>query len=151
MRLFPFFRRAALAAVLATAFLARPLGAETLRVYTASQPELLTLYKKAFEARHPDVEITFLRDSASPIAARLLAERNAPQADVVHAISVIGLETLAAAGVLTPYRPQDEKALDPRFLSKESLWVGINAWGERHLSERRTARTSESSRSETLD
>ena len=51
MCLFPFFRRAALAAVLATAFLARPLGAETLRVYTASQPELLTLYKKAFEAR----------------------------------------------------------------------------------------------------
>ena len=47
----------------------------------------------------------------------------------MHAISVIGLETLAAAGVLTPYRPQDEKALDPRFLSKESLWVGINAWG----------------------
>ena len=57
MRRIPFFRRAALAAVFATTFLAGPLGAETLRVYTASQPELLTLYKKAFEARHPDVEI----------------------------------------------------------------------------------------------
>ena len=129
MRRFTSLHRTALAAVLATVFLSAPLGAETLRVYTASQPELLTLYKEAFETRHPDIEITFLRDSASPIVARLLAERNAPQADVVHAISVIGIETLAAEGVLTPYRPKDAEALDSRFLSKDSMWVGINAWG----------------------
>lgn len=122
-------RRAALTAALAAGFVSSSLGAETIRVYTASQPELLTLYKEAFEARHPDIEITFLRDSASPIVARLLAERNAPQADVVHALSVIGLETLAAEGVLTPYRPKDAEALDSRFLSKDSMWVGINAWG----------------------
>ena len=72
-------RRAALTAALAAGFVSSSLGAETIRVYTASQPELLTLYKEAFEARHPDIEITFLRDSASPIVARLLAERNAPQ------------------------------------------------------------------------
>lgn len=103
--------------------------AETLRVYTASQPELLTLYKEAFEARHPDIQVTFLRDSASPIVARLLAERNASQADVVHAISVIGLETLAAEKVLSPYTPQGAEVLDKRFLSPDRSWVGINAWG----------------------
>lgn len=123
-------RRIALfAPLLLGAWLVGNAQAESLRIYTASQPELLTLYKEAFEAKHPDIEVTFLRDSASPIVARLIAEREAPQADVVHAVSVIGLETLADAKVLAPYTPKEAEALDARFLSKKAAWVGINAWG----------------------
>ena len=42
---------------------------ERLLVYTAVEPEFLPLYKEAFEKENPDIEITYIRDSAGPISA----------------------------------------------------------------------------------
>ena len=50
----------------------------SLLVYTAVEPEWLPVYKSAFEAEHPDIAIEYVRASASPIAARLVAERERP-------------------------------------------------------------------------
>ena len=75
---------------------------EELLVYTAVEPEFLTVYKDAFEKLHPDIDITYVRDSAGPITARLLAEKNNPKADVILGLSAISLEKLRSAGILTP-------------------------------------------------
>lgn len=101
----------------------------SLLVYTAVEPEWLPVYKSAFEAEHPDIAIEYVRASASPIAARLVAERERPQADVVLGLSAIAMMGLKKAGILTHYRPKNAAALDPRMCDSDFHWFGINAWG----------------------
>ena len=98
----------------------------SLLVYTAVEPEWLPVYKSAFEAEHPDIAIEYVRASASPIAARLVAERERPQADVVLGLSAIAMMGLKKAGILTPYRPKNAAALDPRMCDSDFNWFGIN-------------------------
>ena len=94
----------------------------SLLVYTAVEPEWLPVYKSAFEAEHPDIAIEYVRASASPIAARLVAERERP-------LSGIAMMGLKKAGILTHYRPKNAAALDPRMCDSDFHWFGINAWG----------------------
>ena len=102
---------------------------EELLVYTAVEPEFLTVYKDAFEKLHPDIDITYVRDSAGPITARLLAEKNNPKADVILGLSAISLEKLRSAGLLTPYQPINGDAINPKMRAPDFSWFGINAWG----------------------
>ena len=102
---------------------------EPLLVYTAVEPEFLSIYKNTFEAQHPDIEITYIRDSAGPITARLLAEKVHPKADVILGLSAIALERLRLEGVLTSYEPKNAEEINPLMRAKDFSWFGINAWG----------------------
>ncbi len=102
---------------------------EPLLVYTAVEPEFLSIYKNTFEAQHPDIEITYIRDSAGPITARLLAEKDHPKADVILGLSAIALERLRLEGVLTSYEPKNAEEINPLMRAKDFSWFGINAWG----------------------
>ena len=103
--------------------------AASLLVYTAIEPEWLPVYKQAFEKQHPDIEVTFVRASAGPIAARLLAEKDRPQADVVFGLSAIAMEGLRKKGLLEPYRPKGAQSLNPKMHAQDFSWFGMNAWG----------------------
>lgn len=81
-------RRDGLAALLALPFVsALPVRAaeakRRITVYTAVEPEWLAVYRNAFAAVRPDIEITYVRASGGPICARLLAEKDRVQADAV--------------------------------------------------------------------
>lgn len=102
---------------------------EPLLVYTAVEPEFLSVYKNTFEAQHPDIEITYIRDSAGPITARLLAEKEHPRADVILGLSAIALERLRLSGVLTSYKPKNADEINPLMRAEDFSWFGINAWG----------------------
>ncbi len=106
-------------------------AATTLTVYTAVEPELLGRYAKDFEARNPGITIAWVRDSAGPIGARLLAEKNAPKADVVFGLALSSLLPLAEHGILEPYAPEGLENLLPGMYdtAEPPLWVGINCWG----------------------
>lgn len=104
-------------------------AAENLLVYTAIEPEYLNVYKEAFEKNHPDIKITYVRASAGPISARLIAEKDHPQADVVLGLSAIALENLRQKGILEPYRPKGYQDINPKMHSPEFHWFGMNAWG----------------------
>ena len=127
-------RRRSLAALLALPFAsAAPLCAAEARrritVYTAVEPEWLAVYRNAFAAVRPDIEITYVRASGGPICARLLAEKDRVQADAVLGVSAIALENLRAKGVLEPYAPKEIEKLNPKMVEKDNHWFGINAWG----------------------
>lgn len=106
-------------------------AATKLTVYTAVEPELLGAYAKGFTAQHPDIGITWVRDSAGPIGARLLAEKEAPRADVIFGLALSSLLPLAEHGLLEPYRPQGIENLSPGMYdaAEPPLWIGINCWG----------------------
>ncbi|WP_284165531.1 putative 2-aminoethylphosphonate ABC transporter substrate-binding protein [Frigidibacter sp. SD6-1] len=116
---------------LATVLSTTALWAETeLTVYTAIEAEDLERYAAAFNAEHPDIKINWVRDSTGVVTAKLLAEKNNPQADVVWGLAATSLLVLKTEGMLEPYAPAGLDALDPRFRDGDNppSWVGMDAW-----------------------
>lgn len=116
---------------LALALSTTALRAETeLTVYSAIEAEDLERYAATFNEDHPDIKINWVRDSTGVITAKLLAEKNNPQADVVWGLAATSLLVLKTEGMLEPYAPAGLDALDPRFRDTDTppSWVGMDAW-----------------------
>ena len=64
------------------------------------------------------------------MTAKLLAEKNNPQADVVWGLAATSLLLLKSEGMLEPYAPKGVEKLDPKFVdnSNPPTWVGMDAW-----------------------
>jgi iron(III) transport system substrate-binding protein len=108
-----------------------PAAAETeLTVYTAVEAEDLQKYAERFNAAHPDIKIKWVRDSTGIVTAKLLAEKNNPQADVVWGLAATSLLLLKSEGMLEPYAPKGVEALDKKFVDNSSppTWTGMDAW-----------------------
>ena len=108
-----------------------PAAAETeLTVYTAVEAEDLKRYAAEFNKDHPDIKIKWVRDSTGIVTAKLLAEKNNPQADVVWGLAATSLLLLKSEGMLEPYAPKGVDKLDPKFVDQSDppTWVGMDAW-----------------------
>ncbi len=105
-------------------------SAESLTVYTAVEAEDLKRYAAAFNAVHPDIEIKWVRDSTGIMTAKLMAEKDNPQADVVWGLAGTSLLLLKGNGMLEAYAPAGVEKLDPKFVDSSSppTWVGMDAW-----------------------
>ena len=115
----------------ALAFAAGPASAKTeLTVYTAVEAEDLKRYAEAFNEDHPDIEIKWVRDSTGIVTAKLLAEKNNPQADVIWGLAATSLLLMKGEGMLEPYAPAGLDKLDPKFRDRDDppYWVGMDAW-----------------------
>ncbi|WP_264211415.1 putative 2-aminoethylphosphonate ABC transporter substrate-binding protein [Leisingera thetidis] len=101
-----------------------------LTVYTAVEAEDLARYAETFNQTHPDIKINWVRDSTGIITAKLLAERDNPQADVVWGLAATSLLLLKSEGMLEAYAPAGIEQLDPKFVDKDNppSWVGMDAW-----------------------
>ncbi|AKI00878.1 putative 2-aminoethylphosphonate ABC transporter, periplasmic 2-aminoethylphosphonate-binding protein [Hoeflea sp. IMCC20628] len=105
--------------------------AETeLTVYTAVEAEDLARYAETFNQEHPDIKVNWVRDSTGVITAKLLAEKNNPQADMVWGLAATSLLVLKTEGMLEPYAPAGLDKLDPKFRDGDNppSWVGMDAW-----------------------
>ncbi|SEA97792.1 putative 2-aminoethylphosphonate ABC transporter substrate-binding protein [Rubrimonas cliftonensis] len=101
-----------------------------LTVYTAFEAVDLDRYKKAFETAHPDITINWVRDSTGVVTAKLLAEKDNPQADVIWGLAATSLLLMKSEGMLAPFRPEGIERLDPNFVDQDETpsWVGLDAW-----------------------
>ena len=121
-----------LAVALATGvFAVATANAQTeLTVYTAVEAEDLKRYAETFNKEHPDIKINWVRDSTGIITAKLLAEKNNPQADVVWGLAATSLLLLKSEGMLEPYAAAGVDKLDTKFVDKGNppSWVGMDAW-----------------------
>jgi len=101
-----------------------------LTVYTAVEAEDLTRYAAKFNESYPDIKINWVRDSTGIITAKLLAEKNNPQADVVWGLAGTSLLLLKSEGMLEPYAPAGVEKLDSKFVDGDNppAWVGMDAW-----------------------
>ena len=107
-----------------------PAQAEELTVYTAVEADDLTKYAERFNKDHPDIDIRWVRDSTGIITAKLLAEKDNPQADIIWGLAATSLMLLKNEGMLEPYAPQGLERLDPRFVDSADppAWTGMDAW-----------------------
>jgi iron(III) transport system substrate-binding protein len=103
----------------------------TLTVYTALEADQIKAYQAQFEADNPGVRIKWVRDSTGIITARLLAEKAAPQADVVMGVAASSLLVLEKEGMLQPYAPKGVDKLSKVYVddAKVPSWVGMDVWG----------------------
>jgi iron(III) transport system substrate-binding protein len=86
-----------------------------LKVYTALEEEQLPVYKEAFEKAYPGIEINWQRDSTGVITARLLAEKDNRQADVVWGLAATSLMLLDKNGMLEGYKPKGYDQIKDQF------------------------------------
>ncbi|MGB5065841.1 MAG: putative 2-aminoethylphosphonate ABC transporter substrate-binding protein [Albidovulum sp.] len=117
--------------VAATALFANAAFAETqLTVYTAIEAEDLARYAETFNQDHPEITINWVRDSTGVITAKLLAEKNNPQADMIWGLAATSLLVLKTEGMLEPYAPAGLDKFDPKFRDSDNppSWVGMDAW-----------------------
>ncbi len=121
----------ALAAAASAVFSLQASAAATqLTVYTALEAEQLKSYKQAFEKANPDIEIKWVRDSTGIITAKLLAEKDRPQADAVWGLAASSLAILDHNGMLEAYAPKDldKIAGNYRDAANPPAWVGMDVW-----------------------
>ncbi len=108
---------------------ASALAAE-LTVYAALEADHLQEYAAAFNEVNPDIEINWVRDSTGIVTAKLLAEKNNPQADVIMGLAATSLLLMKSEGMLEPYTPKGVENLDPKFVDRSDPphWTGMDAW-----------------------
>lgn len=123
------FTRTALACLLAATTLSAHAATE-LTVYTALEVEQLRTYKEAFEKQHPDIRIKWVRDSTGIVTAKLLAEKDRPQADAVWGLAGSSLAILNKQGMLEPYSPANLANISANYRDGATppTWVGMDVW-----------------------
>ena len=106
------------------------LAATTLKVYTAIEADDLKAYAEEFNKQYPDIEIKWVRDSTGIVTAKLLAEKENPQADIVWGLAATSLMLLKAEGMTHAYMPKGADKLDKKFIDSENPphWTGMDAW-----------------------
>ena len=123
-------KRTALAAGLLAACAFQAQANTELTVYTALEAEQLKAYKDAFEAQNPDIEIKWVRDSTGIVTAKLLAEKDRPQADAVWGLAASSLAILNQQDMLQPYSPTNLANIGANYrdASNPPAWVGMDVW-----------------------
>ncbi|MDA9982591.1 putative 2-aminoethylphosphonate ABC transporter substrate-binding protein [Gammaproteobacteria bacterium] len=106
------------------------MAATDLTVYTAVEAEDLKRYAETFNVDHPDINIKWVRDSTGIVTAKLLAEKDNPQADMIWGVAATSLLIMKAEGMFEPYKPKGIENLDPKFYDSDATpsWVGMDAW-----------------------
>lgn len=105
-------------------------AAEELLVYTALEDDEYPGYLELFKKANPDITVKVVRDSTGVVTAKLLAEKDNPQADVIWGLAATSLLVCEQVGLLAPYAPKDLDKVNPAFRDSATLprWVGIKAW-----------------------
>ncbi|MDR1439190.1 MAG: putative 2-aminoethylphosphonate ABC transporter substrate-binding protein [Clostridiales bacterium] len=107
-----------------------PADTGEITVYTALEDEQVTEYLEVFNASYPGITVNVVRESTGIITARLLAEKDNPQADLVWGTAASSLMVLDSEGMLEPYAPAGVDRIMAEFKSNKPVptWVGIDAW-----------------------
>lgn len=104
--------------------------AGAITVYTAIEDDQIEGYLAEFEKAYPDIEVNVVRDSTGIVTAKLLAEKDNPQADLVWGLAASSLVLAESQGMLEPYAPAGLENVKPKFRDTKNppTWVGIDAW-----------------------
>ena len=102
-----------------------------LTVYTALETDQLKAYQEGFNKVHPDIELTWVRDSTGIITAKILAEKAAPKADVIMGVAATSLAIFENEGMMLPYAPAGLARIAPAYRDPKNppSWVGMDVWG----------------------
>lgn len=96
-----------------------------LTVYTALEDDAIKNYLASYKKKYPDIKLNIVRDSTGVITAKLLAEKDNPQADIVWGLAATSLLVLDQSNQLEPYAPQ---GLNEYFLNLKIKMYRALGW-----------------------
>lgn len=102
--------------------LAMPAAAGELTIYTALEEEELAAYTEAAQKALPDVELNVLRLSTGKLGARILAEADNPQADLIWGWAVTAMMDPRILEMMSSYEAAGVDVLPDRFRDPENRW-----------------------------
>lgn len=101
---------------------------EKVVVYTSLENEEVVEYLKAAEAALPDLDIQAIRLSTGELGARMLAEKDNPQADCVWGWAVTNMEEFIPKKMLEVYKPKGWDQIPANFKNPEGYWTAIDLY-----------------------
>lgn len=101
-----------------------------LTIYTAIEEAQINTYLEPFKKEHPEINLNIVRAATGDITARLIAEKDNPQADVVWGLAATSLLLADGQKILEPYAPKGVENIPAQFKSEGQTpsWVGIDAF-----------------------
>lgn len=113
----------------AVALIAGPAAAkDTVVVYTSLENEEVVEYLKLAQSELPDLDIQAIRLSTGELGARMLAEKDNPQADCIWGWAVTNMAEFIPKGMLAPYKAAGWEKIPANFKDPEGYWTAIDLY-----------------------
>lgn len=110
-------------------FLAAPvLAKDKVVVYTSLENEEVVEYLKQAKDELPDLDIQAIRLSTGELGARMLAEKDNPQADCVWGWAVTNMEEFVPRKMIKPYKPTGWDKIPAHFKDPNGYWTAIDLY-----------------------
>ena len=130
-----FIRKHPLSSIVVASFLALFCSSTSsyageLLVYSSTDADNLKYYMEEFQKDHPDIKVNVIRESTGTMAAKLLAEKDNPQADFLFEMAATAALNMEAEGMFHEYTPKGMDKIDQRYVDKTApvTWVGNYGW-----------------------
>lgn len=95
-------------------------------IYTALEEDETAEYLELARKAMPDLDIRWVRASTGEIMARLIAERDNPQADVVYGTAVT--ELARVTDLFEPYKAEGWELIGDEFKCPDGYWTAIDMY-----------------------
>lgn len=119
-----------LVAIILAACASQPAASTQLVIYTAKENEEIEKYLPVAEKALPDLQLEVLRLSTGDLTARLLAEKDNPQADVIWGVAATSMMIFQNEDMLEAYAAKGYETILPQFRDSNDppYWVGDDAY-----------------------
>lgn len=116
-------------AFLVCILLAGPTAAKSpVVIYTSLENEEVVEYLELAKKDLPDLEINAIRLSTGELGARMLAEKDNPQADCIWGWAVTNMEEFVSKGMLQVYKPSGWDKIPANFKDPNGHWTAIDLY-----------------------
>ena len=102
--------------------------ADEITVYTSYEEDELAAFLEAMKEDLPDLEVNVLRLSTGDLGARMLAEAQNPQHDVIWGWAVTHMVDPRILEMLEPYQPAGIEKVPERFRDPEGRWFAVTGY-----------------------
>jgi iron(III) transport system substrate-binding protein len=109
-------------------FSANVFAKDTVVVYTSLENEEVVDYLEFAKQQLPDLDIQAIRLSTGELGARMLAEKDNPQADCVWGWAVTNMAEFVPMGMLQPYKAKGIEKIPTQFKDPNDYWVAIDLY-----------------------
>ena len=104
---------------------AGPKATGKLVLYTSRTESLIKPVIDAFTKANPGTDIVLLTGGNGDLGAKLLEERNRPQADVFINTDTLNMASLASEGVFAPNRSKGVTSVPSTYRADDGTWVAL--------------------------
>ena len=101
---------------------------DTVVVYTSLENEEVVDYLELAKKELPDLDIQAIRLSTGELGARMLAEKDNPQADCIWGWAVTNTSEFVPKGMLVPYKPKGWDKIPDNFKDPKGYWTAIDLY-----------------------